>query len=272
MPDLYSMVYLSPSFAQRRRPQNLTACGEAFYKAVSLADPFPYDIGDDPAFFSACYHGGPITWGVCRPDVRANVRPGDWVVFFAGVERPNERGSKGRSYQLAAFLRVAAKISHTKVFLEPGRNLGGYLNLLVRPDGIGWEHYEPCLSNRDWHADWMWRIARQRGLRKNYVTEKNGVPLKAEIYLPLMERLPDNYVIFDPGVGRLLRMPIPVATYHPGDERETWYADFRSQRIKSAVFQDSARCLRTTNRQQPHRHFRREITDDWTSIMQDAIN
>lgn len=34
------------------------------------AGKWPYDVGDDPSFFSAKRLRGPVTWGVCRQDVR----------------------------------------------------------------------------------------------------------------------------------------------------------------------------------------------------------
>jgi hypothetical protein len=51
-----------------------------------------YDWGDDPSFFASRHILGDVrmaTWGVCRRDVRAAIREGDFVVFFCG--RKDER-------------------------------------------------------------------------------------------------------------------------------------------------------------------------------------
>jgi hypothetical protein len=44
-----------------------------------------FDWGDDPSFFSAIAAFGDArlaSWGVCRPDVREDLRIGDVVAFF----------------------------------------------------------------------------------------------------------------------------------------------------------------------------------------------
>ena len=51
-----------------------------------------YDWGDDPAFFAAEEFLGDVrkaSWGVCRPDVRRNLKEGDIVVFFCAQQQKN---------------------------------------------------------------------------------------------------------------------------------------------------------------------------------------
>jgi hypothetical protein len=66
MPSLYVSVY------QARAPKlgHTSKTAIAFYEAVR--SDFPYDLGDDPAFFSARYHHGPVTWVSVVPAPRAS--------------------------------------------------------------------------------------------------------------------------------------------------------------------------------------------------------
>ena len=104
MPNLYAVAYLCPAHIECRRLEDLSESASAFYEAVAQ-DPFPHDVGDDPSFFSARYHNGPVTWGVCRSDVRGAIKDGDWVVFFAAVDR----SENAKDYYLVAAQEVAEK-------------------------------------------------------------------------------------------------------------------------------------------------------------------
>jgi hypothetical protein len=55
----------------------------ATYLRESPDDEWPFDHGDDPSFRSSQRLRGRVTWGVCRQNVRNQLRPGDVVVFFA---------------------------------------------------------------------------------------------------------------------------------------------------------------------------------------------
>ena len=62
------------------------------YRAVEEAiqqGEWPYDNGDDPSFFVAGA-GGPLTWGVCRQNLRTAIRQGSIVVFFSFTPRRND--------------------------------------------------------------------------------------------------------------------------------------------------------------------------------------
>ena len=78
-PRLYVATYHS---RHRQPPENPSKTAAALY-ATAASDDFPYDGGDDPSLFAARHHDGPVTWGVCRADVRSAVRPDDWVAFFS---------------------------------------------------------------------------------------------------------------------------------------------------------------------------------------------
>ena len=159
MTELYAAAYIAPLPRERLSPPEPSETTRAFYKEVEKST-FPYDIGDDPAFYSASYHNGPVTWGVCRTDVRCAITIGDWMVFFS-----SEKNGMITRYRFVAALCVENKLRHTSIF-EPHVNqvYRSYLNLLIRPNGAGWEHFEPALHPKKptfkggWHDDWLWKI------------------------------------------------------------------------------------------------------------------
>ncbi len=93
---------------------------------------WPYDAGDDPAFYCARNMGANLTWGVCRPKVRNQIRPGDVVVFFSVRGSPENKAPF--RYRFCAVATVERKVKHTRIWtrdeLEPFRS---YRNLLIRP-------------------------------------------------------------------------------------------------------------------------------------------
>lgn len=68
----------------------------------SLDDPWA-DLGGDPDLQQI-----PMTWGICRTNVRGWTRPGDDLFFIAKRATP----ASSEQYFLTAQLRVAQKISH----------------------------------------------------------------------------------------------------------------------------------------------------------------
>jgi hypothetical protein len=263
MPQLYAAAYHSRRERQPDRPSETAA---ALYAAAASGE-FPYDGGDDPSFFCARHHDGPVTWGVCRADVRSAIQRGDWIVFFSLQQ---DKGVGTTAYRLAAALCVEEKITHTEIF---GGTVSGrysnYLNLLIRPSGRGWERFEPGLHPRYWHDDWLWRICRDRGLHKDDVIaaserHRAGQPLP----LPAAR----NYVVFSKSSAIIARNPPLIATHRKGLAAETWEPDAGSQAIRAAVFGESPRALRITNPQRAHRHFRRCLNDPaWPRVLRDAL-
>lgn len=271
MPALYVATYIVPQ--KRELPLVLGGVVSAFHQAVSLETAWPYDVGDDPAFFSANHFHGSVTWGVCRPDVRNQVVSGDWVAFFAA-----ERAHAGRAmrYRFSALLRVEKKVAQTSLSasdLKPG--FQSYLNLLIRPSGTGWEHFEPAAQRSSWHRDWLWRLCTGNGLRKADAVAA-GDAHRAGTELTINGRsapIAANYVIFSKEESLVVENPPVLANYHQGDRHETWVGEQRSRGIRELLLGDSQRWLRTTNRQQPHRHIRRVLPSDvpsWRNAIEAA--
>jgi hypothetical protein len=271
MPSLYVVVY-------QVRPPKLGHDSEiaaAFYKETArfykdtARSGFPYDGGDDPAFFSARRLDGPITWGVCRPDVRCPIRKDDGIVFFA--EQKDSQDTKTTHYRFVSALRVADKMQHTALSKHP--LFSQYLNLVIRPCGVGWEHHEPVWKAG--HPDWLWKVTCQSlvrclGLPQKETkrrdasgithTEKHwevagqkhtaGKPLTIDGHcVPVAA----NYVVFSRSSAVLAHDPPLVARHHEGEKQESWESDSTSAEIRKLVFRNSGRYLRINNRM-AHRH------------------
>lgn len=268
MPTLYVAVYLVP--IDRRPPPQRGATAAAFYELARASD-FPYDVGDDPSFFASSYNHGPVTWGICRPDVRCDIKVGDWVAFFS-AEHSQESLATTR-YRFVGAHCVQGKLAHTSLFAA-GLPFGDYLNLLVRPLGAGWEHYEPGLRTSQWHKDWLWRIiCGHRRFKKKVVEDAGrshipGGPLMLDgRLLPVA----DNYVIFSDNQSVRASNPPVIATHQRGEDTEVWLGDRRSRRIKEIIIGDGGRNLRIANRL-AHRHIRRDLDDpSWWQTLAAAL-
>jgi len=191
-------IYLAP-FHSSFRGYGKRDC-RAAYKPLSDAlerGDWPYDMGDDPAFFSRRRFRGKLTWGICRQEVRNKICPGDIAVFFSFRRR---RSGEPTEYNLCAVATVERKVSQAQIWQDPSlKPYRRYLNLLIRPGrSVAWEHYERGNSRDGWHKDWLWRIADHRGLRKKdfeRLHERGQLPASAQVRgLPVV--LAENYVIF----------------------------------------------------------------------------
>lgn len=268
MPEIFTAAYLAPPLAKRRG----FAASSAEAVAFQAADDFPYDVGDDPAFFSARFHSGPVTWGVCRSDVRRAVQPGDIVAFFSAQR---DETTKCTAYRFVAALEVERKISHEAIFEDEEPLVHRYLNLLARRRDGGWEHYEPAVAEKEWHRDWLWRLgpAPETGKANRWL--KEDAVAKGKAHRPgdyLTEAKVKSYVVFSQDQSLVMPEPPLVAMHRPGDGQETWEDSSLSNAIKSMVFgDDPPRRLRTTNRQQPHRHRRRAVDAGWLDDLRDHL-
>jgi hypothetical protein len=120
----------------------------------------------------------------------------------------------------------------------------------------------------------MWRLCERRGLRKGEVVAASRSH-SAGAALTLVNRplpLAANYVVFSMTSSVIAQDPPLVATYRRGDAIEQWEDDGRSLEIRRLIFGSSPRALRTTNRQQPHRHFRTQLIErGWADAIRAAI-
>ena len=280
MPQLYLAPYLVKEPPNREAEESVGAEARELWAAMRERE-WLYEAGDDPSFFSAAKNDGPVTWGVCRRDVRSQVSAGDVVAFFA-VDY--EGGQWPRKYCLVAALTVEDTVSHAAIHDDERlAKFRKYLNLLVRPKGDGWEHFEPSLPRTSWHSDWLWRIV-GRGYRKAAVSgaskdfedgqalEVGGAPVT----------FGDNYVIFssDPELSLILEEPVVVATFTHGELYEQWLPTGRAAAIKQLTLdfineqRSTLRWLRIRNKSMPHRHIRSELRDSaaWMDDLRGSLD
>lgn len=191
-----------------------------------------YDWGDDPSFFSADHHqgtSGAAAWGVCRPNIRRNLHPGDVMMFFCA--RRLEKFAP-TEYLFTGYATVARRIEDRRDIyrrdeLAPYRS---HLNVLVEYNGnqrVRHERFEPGHP-----ADWE-------------------------------HRADSPYIVFDPTLTRLkLRRPRHVASALPGEKNETWHlGDPKVQALHELLFSELEvkRKLRTSSTGSSHPHI--NLTD-----------
>jgi hypothetical protein len=231
----------------------------------AAGDGWPADVGDDPAFECSrqrAHAGAQLSWGVCRPDLRNTITTGDVVVFIA-ADRLSDRPSA--RYKLAGWATAERAVSQLDVWQhEELAVYRHYRNLLIRPadDGSGFVHHE---TQHPEHPDWLWRLARhtRRGPPKaEWMTAGalRGIPANGVFHVGrCRERVAPNYVLFsaDPDETVILADPPTVAVATTPGRLETWIGDPFAVCLRALLLgQVTGRGLRTTNRQQPHRHIR----------------
>jgi hypothetical protein len=152
---------------------------------------WPYDNGDDPSFYVA-RRGGPLTWGVCRQNVRNAIEPGSIVVFFSFTS-----ADRKIKYRLSAIATVADTLDRRAVYKNPlfrnHRDL--YLNVLIRPVRQWWKHDENDRERRARHGDWLWRIA-VHGRSKTAFESRNEKIYETDRFSDGDVEISTNYVLF----------------------------------------------------------------------------
>jgi hypothetical protein len=230
------------------------------YVAVYLRRPgdgWPVDSGDDPSFEYAAQAAGPVTWGVCRPDVRNAVAIGDVVVFFAA---DSMRDRKPARYFWVGFATVQAKIGQDEIFeKESLATFRSYPNLLIRPHTEGgYEHFEGA-PRALWHDNWLWRMVETRRKQETFAKAH-----RSDRYDRMTTRaagslitLAENYIAFAKEDASALTwiaaQPPFVAEAAENGAVETWSPTPLATDLRSLLLTGATRnTLRTTNLQTAH--------------------
>ena len=183
-----------------------------------------FDWGDDPGFSSALdifADARAASWGVCRPDVRAALIEGDFVVFFCA--RLRERSDRHVDYYFVGVGTVA--------------------RLLDRQD---------VWTNQRW--------SRYRGFYNILAELRRGRFAQREVFHPhhdnWRDRLKSPYVLFDQHLSAFnLRNPLHVASFLRTPP-ESWRSrrDERVRKLEELLFCERgiARRLRTAARGHAH--------------------
>jgi hypothetical protein len=244
---------------------------------------WPYDNGDDPAFYVA-RKGGPLTWGVCRQEVRNSIPSGSIAVFFSFTEM----AGGDVLYRLCAVTTVIDRVDVRALHREDrfARVKGLYINSVIRPDKNGWRYDESDRPVSQRHGDWLWRISEHRGLthkqfnnRYERVYHQRRFSDSAAMDGNLM--LAKNYVLFSTELPEAYISPSPpeVAIAHKR-EHEKW----NDKIIQSLTVGTAARFLasgrdylRVVNKsgRNVHRHIRFMMPTDqavaWRSELTRAL-
>jgi hypothetical protein len=202
-----------------------------------------------------------VSWGVCRPDLRNRVAPGDVVVFVAADRLRDHRPAR---YRLAGWGTVERLVSQVSIWqIEDLSVYRTYRNLLVHPatDGRNYVHHEAQVP---WHQDWLWRLANppRHGPRKPAWESAGASGTFANGMISVAGQRFDvaaNYIVFTAEGDRseVLADPPVIATAASRSELETWCHDGFAVHLKNVLMEGvTSRGLRTTNPQQPHRHRR----------------
>jgi len=259
MTKVYLSPYTSPLLANNPPDSGVSESFAPLHAALSNRE-WPYDYGDDPTFFSRLKLNGALTWGVCRADVRSQVKPGDLVVFFSFT-----KSGRRVEYRLSAIATVEEKIRQSDIFFKPlYKEYQHYLNLLVRPaDGNGrdWTHDEPGAPVLGWHEDWLSRVAPFRCFAKPELKRRAAVDhISLESWIDGKQFIfGDNYVLFsiDPSKTLVLKHP-PIIAYAEPPHAEVWCDDRLSRAVFMHTIEDAqargiTRSLRLNNKHlQPH--------------------
>lgn len=185
---------------------------------------WPYDNGDDPSFYVA-RRGGPLTWGVCRQDLRTAIVKDSIVVFFSFTPIAKDR----ILYRLCAVATVSGKLDHRAVYCDKrfAHFRQSYINGLIRPEHDGWQYWEADRPISDRHKDWLWRIADHRGLSRTDFAKKYATILKDQWFsaTSLARRALQfgrNYVIFSQPAGTYISPHPPEVAVATSGRHEEW--------------------------------------------------
>jgi hypothetical protein len=223
-PQVFVVRYEVSRPEQLRRPS--TALGEEFDDAVR-AQEWPYDPADDPAFFCARRlrrEGGQLSWGICRPDVRSRLRPGDTVVFLG-----NEDEGSQTSYRFAGFATVKEMIGQDQIWEDDRYAVyRQYLNLLVEAAGDGvYRHRETHPG--DPHPNWLWRLVGRSGYSWREVDFKPWEDLLCKKTIRLGVDRTES--------GQPIRLPATTSCSTAPPTRPSWSPTHRSSPCTSPAWE-----------------------------------
>jgi hypothetical protein len=233
---------------------------------------WPYDNGDDPSFFTARHDGGPLTWGICRHDVRDTIQKGSICVFLAFTKHQSST-----EYRMSAVATVDEKLDRRSVFGDPRFRGKTYINLLVRPEGNVWTHDESDRHKDHRHADWLWRISEHGPMRKKQFECKYAHIYNSERFSDSDVIMAHDYVVFsqDPCETYISPKPPLVAVAKKG-EHEKWVCNKLAQltiRQAAELHPNQRDFLRSTGRGYVHRQltFRLDKASEWRHSLISAL-
>lgn len=162
------------------------------------------DLGDDPSFYCSEKYKSNVTWGVCRHNVRQSLNIKD-EVFFVSC---NKISKIHWEYFLIGFGEVEDKITQEEIYSIQKYNIfQKYFNLLIKPIGNKYQHWEP-ISKSSWHNyDWKVRISSRIRNLSDLMTDKKASIIACGISKTIENNkfnfingdfsFGDNYILFN---------------------------------------------------------------------------
>lgn len=210
-----------------------------------------YDNGDDPSFYVA-RRGGPLTWGVCRQDLRNSLAKDSIVVFFSFTPLKNDE----ILYRLCAVETVIDRVDHRSLHRDQRfaqfRHL--YINGLIIPENDGWRYAETDRRTSQRHKDWLWRMADHRGSTREQFGKKHASVCRDEWFADNAVgsgtlRLGSNYVVFSIPPDRAFISPRPpkVAIARNGQHEQWTDKTLQAITVGAAAVRDGRGYLRVVN-------------------------
>jgi hypothetical protein len=207
----YALVYrhLVPSQKDLHHTQEAAELNPLLsrYLAAYESPDSVYDWGDDPSFFAATeVRRSPnrATWGVCRPDVRRSLHPGDFVTFFCARQLEHRRWD----YFYIGVGTVDRLLDRSVIWDDDEyKSYREFFNVLAHPDGGELRQHE---SIHRFHADWEKRASAP------YITfdpEKTRFNLRNPVYVASFDRANGGIEVWhheDPRVLRLSELILPA--------------------------------------------------------------
>jgi hypothetical protein len=243
---------------------------EIVEKAIQSGE-WPYDNGDDPSFYQA-QRRNPLTWGVCRQNVRNAIQKDDIVVFISFTKVRNLLVV----YRLCSVATVASKMDHRYVWDDPRFKGKAYLNVLIEadPNKERWVHTENDRRRGARHQDWLWRITDHSEVdQKTFNRELKAVYEQGwfsnETTIcgkPL--RMAENYVVFS---DEYIPDNPPEVAYASKGSCERWTDNALKQAIFRSVENITRTNIRTTNPSIAHPHIRWSLEPDQARDWKDNL-
>lgn len=252
--SIYTMVYNHPKITSLKGRYKDNDSTKDFRDQIRSNTSWRFDVTDDPSFYCHLKGMGPLTWGICRPDVRTKLEKGDIVVFICYDEDNN-------NYYLSAVTTVADKIRQTDIWTKNKYcHFKEHFNLIIKKTESGnWYHEEPLPNEKNLHSNWDIKILKK--IPKSEFTFSNNT------ISPAYEIEP-NYIIFSTSEDKtyILKNQIILAEYKKDTDKkkEIWLDSNESIKIFDFIFKrhPSRISFKVHERNQSHVKVRTTLSEE----------
>jgi hypothetical protein len=252
--SIYTIVYNHPKTTSLKGRYKENEYTKDFRNQIGETTSWRFDVTDDPSFYCQLKGKGPLTWGICRPDVRTKLQEGDIVVFICYDE-------DNYSYYLSAIATVADKIRQTDIWTENKySHFKEYFNIIIKKTESGsWYHEEPLPNEKNLHSNWDIKILKKIP-KPEFTFSDNTISPAYEIEA--------NYIIFSTSEDKtyILKNQLILAEYKKevDKKKEIWLNTKESLKIFEFIFKShrSRISFKVHERNQSHVKVRKTLSED----------